>query len=77
MFSPVKILLNPKLKKTTNFLITLAFILEKLILAFSCLSFFQSVHLSACISSAPTGRILAKFGTGVIILKSDQKIKLG
>jgi hypothetical protein len=45
MFSPVKILLNPKLKKTTNFLVTFAFVLEKLILAFSCLSFVQSVHM--------------------------------
>ena len=77
MDSKVYIVVTPKLKKTTSFLVMFAFSLEKLILASSCLFVVQSVRLSACVSSAATGRILAEFGIGSIILKSDQKVKVG
>jgi hypothetical protein len=70
----VHIVVTSKLKKTTNFLFTFAFSFEKFILASSYHFVVQSVRLSAGIGSAPTGRILAKFGNGDIILKSDQKI---
>ena len=76
MVFPVNILLNPKLKKTTSFLVTFAFVLEKLILASLCLFVVQSVRMSACFSSAATGRILAEFGIWDIILKSDQKFQV-
>ena len=77
MNSKAYVVVTSKLDRTTSFLVTLACSLEKLIIASSCLFVVQSVRLSTCISSAPTGSILAKFGIGGIILKSDQKNQFG